>query len=72
MRDRSARSGNDAVSAVDTTTDGQNAYGNTCSCTSEQIQASDGSGLHTVDRATQPEVSQSALKNLTLTGDTLT
>jgi hypothetical protein len=40
--------------------------------TVEQIQASDGAGVHTLDSVTEADGSPPALTNLTLTGDTLT
>jgi hypothetical protein len=60
--------GSDAVSAVHTTVRDNNG----CSCTVEQIQASDSTGVHTLDSITEPDGSPPALTNLTLTGDTLT
>jgi hypothetical protein len=59
--------GSDAVSAVHTTdvNDG-------CTCTVEQIVASDSTGVHTQDSVTEPSGSLGALTNLTLIGDTLT
>jgi hypothetical protein len=59
--------GSDAVSAVHTTS-----VNNGCTCTVEQIQASDNTGVHTVDRITEPDGSPTALTNLTLSGDALT
>ncbi len=59
--------GSDAVSAVHTT-----ATNNGCTCTVEQIQASDSTGVHTLDSVTEPNGTPPALTNLTLTGDTLT
>jgi hypothetical protein len=38
----------------------------------EQIQASDSTGVHTLDSVTEPNGSPTALMNLSLTGDTLT
>jgi hypothetical protein len=43
-----------------------------CNCTDEQIQASDSTGVHTLDSVSTPQGSVPALTNLTLTGDTLT
>jgi hypothetical protein len=43
-----------------------------CTCTTEQIQASDSTGVNTLDSVTEPDGSPAALTNLTLTGDTLT
>jgi hypothetical protein len=59
--------GADAVSAVHSTV-----RDNGCTCTVEQIQASDSTGEHTLDSVTQSDGSPPALTNLTLTGDTLT
>jgi hypothetical protein len=64
--------GSDAVSAVHTTVKGQDMNGNTCTCTVEQIQASDSTGVHALDIVTAPDGSPPALTNLILTGDTLT
>ncbi len=64
--------GSDAVSAVHSTTQGSDSSGNPCSCGTEQIQASDSAGVHTLDSVTQPQGSPPALTNLTLTGDSLT
>jgi WD40-like Beta Propeller Repeat len=43
-----------------------------CTCTVEQIQASDSTGVRTLDSVTEPDGSPPALTNLALTGDTLT
>jgi hypothetical protein len=59
--------GSDAVSAVHTTQEDPG-----CTCTVEQIQASDSTGVHTLDSITEPYGSPTTLTNLTLTGDTLT
>lgn len=60
--------GSDAVSAVHTIQ-----VGGACTCTVEQIQASDSTGRNnTLDSVSEPEGSPPALTNLTLTGDTLT
>lgn len=64
--------GSDADSAVHATLEGADTSGNICSCTSEEIQASDSTGLHTLDTITEPDGSPAALTNLRLTGDTLT
>jgi hypothetical protein len=61
--------GTDAVSAVHTTVR-DNQY--MCSCTLEQIQASDSTGVHTLDSITEPDGSPTALTDLTLSADTLT
>jgi hypothetical protein len=61
--------GSDAVSAVHA--DGSVIQG-CCSTPTEEIQASDSTGVHTLDSATEPDGSPPALTNLTLTGDTLT
>jgi WD40-like Beta Propeller Repeat len=58
--------GADAVSAVRTT-----ARDSGCTCTVEQVQASDSTGVHTLDSVTQRDGSPPALTNLSLTGDTL-
>jgi hypothetical protein len=55
--------GSDAVSAVHTTS---RDYG--CTCTVEQIQASDRTGMHTLDSITEPDGSPPALTKLTSTG----
>lgn len=60
--------GSDAVSAAHSTVHETRP----CSCTVEQIQASDAAGVRTLDTVTQPEGSPAALTELTLTGDTLT
>jgi hypothetical protein len=62
----------DAVSAVHITLKGQDVNGNSCTCTAEQIEANDSTGVHTLDSITEPDGSPTALTNLTLTGDTLT
>lgn len=59
--------GSDAVSAVHIAL-----VDNGCTCTVEQIQASDSTGVHTLDSVTEADGSPTALTNLTLTGDTLT
>jgi hypothetical protein len=67
--------GSDAVSAVHTTVQDANCLPvqvPTCTDTVEQIQASDSTGVHTLDSITEPPGSPSALTNLVLTGDTLT
>jgi WD40-like Beta Propeller Repeat len=64
--------GSDAVTAFHTTAHGAYVNSNRCSCTVEQIQADDSTGLHTLDSVTEPDGSPTALTNLTLTGDTLT
>jgi hypothetical protein len=64
--------GSDAVSAVRTTKRGQDPSNFPCTCTVEQIQASDKNGVRTLDSITQPIGSPAALTSLTLTGDTLT
>lgn len=61
--------GTDAVSAVRTTEVDEDGYG--CGCTLEQIQASDSTGVHTLDSVSEPNGSSTALTSLTLTGDTL-
>lgn len=58
--------GSDAVSAVHTTVRDSG-----CTCTVEQIQSSDRTGVHTLDSVTEADGSPPALTNLTLTGDTL-
>jgi hypothetical protein len=58
--------GSDAVSASHTTD-----VESSCSCTTEDIIASDSTGVHTLDTATRPETTPTELTNLTLTGDTL-
>jgi hypothetical protein len=63
--------GSDAVSAVHVALKGQDVNGNSCNCTGEEIQASDSTGVHTLDSVTEPDGSPPALTNLTLTGDTL-
>lgn len=59
--------GSDAVSAV-------HAFValSTCGCTVEQIEASDSTGVRTLDSITDPAGSPTSLTNLTLMGDTLT
>jgi hypothetical protein len=42
-----------------------------CTCTVEQIQASDKTGVHTLDSATELDGSPPQLTGLSLTGDTL-
>ncbi len=59
--------GKDAVSAIHSTVH-ENIP---CSCAVEQIQASDAAGVRTLDSATEPNGTPTALTNLTLTGDTL-
>jgi hypothetical protein len=59
--------GSDAVSAAHSIVRDDH-----CTCTVEQIQASDGTGVHTLDSITEPDGTPTALTNLTLTGDTLT
>jgi hypothetical protein len=63
--------GSDAVSAVHTTNRAAFLNGSYCSCTVEQIQASDITGLHTLDSISDPNGWPTSLTNLTLTGDTL-
>jgi hypothetical protein len=57
--------GSDAVSAAHTVS-------GSGSSKVEEIQASDSTGVHTLDSITEPDTSPTALTNLTLTGDTLT
>lgn len=57
--------GSDAVMAANITRQDSNGL-------SEQIQASDSTGVHTLDSVTAPNGPSQALTNLTLTGDTLT
>jgi hypothetical protein len=67
--------GSDAVSAVHTTVQDANCLPvqvPTCTYTVEQIQASDSTGVHTLDSITEPAGSPAALTNLVLTGDTVT
>jgi hypothetical protein len=64
--------GPDAVSAAHTTLEGADTSDNPCTCTVEQIQASDSTRVHTLDTVTEPEGSPRELTNLILTGDTLT
>ena len=64
--------GSDAVSAVHVDLKGQDVNGNSCNCAVEQIQASDSTGVRTLDTITQSSGSPPALTILTLTGDTLT
>lgn len=59
--------GSDAVGAVHTSVNKSS-----CTCTVEQIQASDSTGVHTLDSATEPQGSPTLLTKLALTGDTLT
>ncbi len=61
--------GTDAVNAARTTVRDDIS---TCSCTIEQIQASDSTGVHTLDSVSEPNGSPTALTNLVLTRDTLT
>lgn len=49
-----------------------NDVNNNCTCTVEQIQARDGTGVHTLDSVTEPDASSPSLTNLALAGDTLT
>lgn len=63
--------GADAVSAAHTIVAGCSASPPDCA-TVEQIQASDSTGVHTLDSVTEPEGSPAALTNLTLIGNTLT
>jgi hypothetical protein len=60
--------GNDAVTAVHITIRDDNG----CTCTTEKIQASDRTGVSTLDTSTEPDGSPPALTNLALMGDTLT
>jgi hypothetical protein len=67
--------GSDAVSAIHTTVRDANCaamLGPPCSETVEQIQASDSTGVHTLDSITEPAGLPAALTNLVLSGDTLT
>lgn len=67
--------GSDAVSAVHTTVTDANCAPipkPNCMYTVEQIQAIDGTGVHTLDSAAEPDGSAAALTDLVLTGDTLT
>jgi hypothetical protein len=67
--------GSDAVSAVHMTVQDANcgtSQDPKCRNTVEQIQASDSTGVHTLDSTTEPDGSPPALTNLVLTGDTLT
>lgn len=65
--------GADAVSAVHTIITNAAYYPNgPCSCTVEQIQASDNAGVRTLDSVTEPLGSTTMVTNLTLNGDTLT
>jgi hypothetical protein len=67
--------GSDAVSAVHTTvSDDKCPYppDPTCRNTVEQIEASDRTGVHTLDSASAPDGSPAQLTNLALTGDTVT
>ena len=60
--------GSDAVSAVHVT----ELDPGSCSCMIEQVQASDRTGVHTLDSVTEQDGSPTTLTNLMLTGDTLT
>lgn len=66
--------GSDGASAVHTTNRGNQLNGTACTCTVEQIQASDSTSYlaRTLDTVTQPDGSPPALTNLALTGDILT
>jgi hypothetical protein len=66
--------GSDGVSAVHTTTHGEDlsVIPARCTCTAERIEASDRTGVHILDSVTEPEGAAPELTNLTLTGDTLT
>jgi hypothetical protein len=65
--------GSDAVSAVHATVrDTDCGPIQDCGYTVEQIQASDSTGIHTLDTASEPDGSPAALTNLALTGDSLT
>jgi hypothetical protein len=67
--------GSDGVTAVHATESDANcwiAQNPNCAYTIEQIQASDSTGVHTLDSATEPDGSPPALTDLALTGDTLT
>jgi hypothetical protein len=67
--------GSDAVSAVHMTIRDANCapvQQPNCMNTTEQIQASDATGVHTLDSITEPDGSPAALTDLILTGDTLT
>lgn len=67
--------GSDAVSAVHTTVRDatcEPVQAPNCSDTVEQIQASDRTGVHTVDSVSEPDGAPAALTNLALSGDTLT
>jgi hypothetical protein len=67
--------GSDAVSAVHTTVRDASCPvppGPNCGNTVEQIEASDSTGVHTLDSASEPDGSPAQLTNLGLTGDTVT
>jgi len=67
--------GSDAVSAVHTTLQDASCapiQQPNCRYTIEQIQASNSTGVRTLDSVTEPDGSPAALTNLALTGDTLT
>jgi hypothetical protein len=66
--------GSDALSAAHTTARNPKEApgGPPCICTVEQIQASDSTGVNTLDSVTEPSGAPAALTDLTLTGDTLT
>ena len=67
--------GSNAVSAVHTTVrDGSCTPTQPPNCmhTVEQIEASDSTGLHTLDSVSEPDGSPTELNNLALTGDTVT
>lgn len=64
--------GSDGGSAIHTTNRDNQLNGGACTCTVEQIQASDSTGVHTLDSITERGGSPPALTKLTLTGDTLT
>lgn len=67
--------GSDAVSAIHTTVRDANCGPlpvSNCNSTVEQIQASDSTGVQTLDSITEPDGSPAALTSLVLTEDTLT
>jgi hypothetical protein len=67
--------GSDAVSAVHMTVHDatcEPVQQHNCRRTVEQIQASDSTGVHTLDSVTETDGSPAALTDLVLTGDTLT
>ena len=64
--------GSDGVMALHSTQVESPPAGGDCTCTVEQIQASDSTGARTLDNASEPDGSPPQLTNLKLTGDTLT